>query len=169
MTMTSKARRAVLIGAAAVTLCLGAVMPATASATPAAPATANAVSEQAASPNVTPICPAGSLCFWVDQNYGGPRGQFSGDNPAWGSYPQSQCQDGSGGGPYSNGTWNDCASSLYNNGNSDAVQVWRDSNYRSDSTCVPRGTLWASLPKWQTNSGEPMNDEISSNRWVLHC
>jgi hypothetical protein len=168
MTMSSKARRAVLIGAAAVTMCLGAVLPATASATPAAPAATNAVSHGAVTPNATPLCPAGSLCFWVDQNFGGARGQLSGNNTDWGVFTQPSCQDGAGGGPYSNGTWNDCASSLFNNGNSDAVMVYRDSGYRSNSYCVPKGVSRAALPVWPSTS-EPMNDEISSNQWFRSC
>lgn len=178
-----KGPRGVLVGAVVAILGLGVVLPATAAAavspatvvspaapvSPTAPVSAGAtVSQPAASPNAMSDCPAGYLCAWVDGNFGRDRAQFAGDNEAWGLFSDPECVYPSGGGPFSNGTWNDCASSLYNHGNYDGVIVYRDNQYQSYSDCLPLGTSIQYMPFWP-NTSETMNDEISSNKWVGSC
>jgi hypothetical protein len=122
----------------------------------AAPA-ASAAQPAAMQPAAQSSCPAGYLCFWVNAGYAGAMGKFAGDNGWWGQYSQAQCQTG---------TWNDCASSLYNHGNYDAVYVYQDVNYGGGRACAARGTAWSNLTTLHFNNGAGMNDVITSNKWL---
>jgi hypothetical protein len=121
--------------------------------------------EQAASTSAQPSamqpaalssCPASNLCFWVNAGYAGNMGKFAGDNGWWGQYSQAQC---------ASGTWNDCASSLYNHGNYDAVYVYQDVNGGGGRACVAKGTAWSNLTTLHYNNGAGLNDSITSNKW----
>lgn len=127
-----------------------------ASAAPAAPAVQSAAVAGAVVPAATSSCPAGYLCFWVNAGYTGNMGKFAGNNPWWGQFSQAQCKSG---------TWNDCASSLYNHGNYDAVFVYQDINYGGGRACVARGTAWSNLTTMYSNDGHGLNDAITSNQW----
>jgi|SRR5215475_9948781 len=99
--------------AAATALCLAGATT-TAQAAPPTPASPPSTSADATGPiTVTDTsCAGGDLCFWVNINKGGAKGRVSGNNDYW-TWPQTQCQEG---------TWSNCASSIWNNGNT--CDVW---------------------------------------------
>jgi hypothetical protein len=104
-------------------------------------------------------CNAGDLCFWVDTDQRGAKGRVSGTNPAWGVFPQSQC---------ASGTWDNCASSIINNGRNCTARVFYDGNYQGRPYLdVLRGNGYINLDdhyiSWPLRT---WNDEISSNSWV---
>ena len=94
--------------------------------------------------------PSGYLCFWKDINYGGAMGKVAGNNLNFTAFRNSSCQTG---------TWNDCISSVYNNGTRCNVAIYRDANYLGGGLTVPRQTGIANLGSYG------LNDAISSNRW----
>ncbi|WP_420313611.1 peptidase inhibitor family I36 protein [Actinopolymorpha alba] len=105
-------------------------------------------------PDVTPAgyydCPAGYLCAWVDTDYRGRMGQWSGNNRHWSAFSNSTCQTGS---------WNDCASSARNNGRYCDVLMYEHAGYGGTPWLLWRG-------EGQSNLGRRgANDKISSNSW----
>ena len=101
-------------------------------------------------------CAGGDLCFWVNTNKGGAKGRVSGNNTSW-SWAQSSC---------SNGTWNNCASSIQNNGNNCTVNVFENSGYGGARLTITRGTYISDLNGyWITFPFDSWNDDIQSNRW----
>ncbi len=104
------------------------------------------------------------LCFWVSANFVGKMGALYGQNAWWANFSQPQCTTGD-----SNGTWNDCASGLYNAGSEIAV-IYQDKNYSGGRGCVVHGTTgFADLANYTWgNNGEPVNDSISSNSWTTN-
>ena len=104
-------------------------------------------------------CPSTYLCFWVNANWGGNWGKLAGPNPAWSVFGQSEC---------AGGNWNDCASALYNNGQSDQALVWQNNSYKGGYACVARGTtMYSDLANWTyANNSASLNDSISSNDWT---
>jgi hypothetical protein len=102
---------------------------------------------------VTPqaTCSAGYLCVWVNRNFGGAKRSIFSDDSDWSNNPQSQCR---------NGTWSDCASTAWNNGNFCDVQLWNLPNYRNQALLVERGEIFTDL------SAVFFNDAATSNLWV---
>jgi hypothetical protein len=101
-------------------------------------------------------CAGGDLCFWVNTNKGGAKGRVSGNNTSW-SWAQGQC---------SSGTWNNCASSIQNNGNNCTVNVFEDAGYGGHRLTLTRGTYISDLSGyWITYPFDSWNDDIQSNRW----
>jgi hypothetical protein len=101
-------------------------------------------------------CAPGDLCFWVHADKGGAKGRVSGNNTAWG-WPQASC---------ANGTWNNCASSIQNNGNNCDVNVYDFAGYSGASLRITRGTYISDLSGyWITFPFDSWNDDIQSNRW----
>lgn len=124
-----------------------------------APTAASATAPTAVQPAGASACPAGYLCFWADANFSNAMGKFAGTNDWWGAYSEAACNHSD-----SNGTWNDCASSIYNHDNYDVMTVWKDLNHTGDHQCLPLGTQWSDLTKHYYNSGgSNMNDSITSN------
>jgi len=98
----------------------------------------------------------GSLCFWVDIGWGGHKGHVAGNNGNWGVFPQAQCNGG---------TWNDCASSAFNDGNFDAVRLRQDINGGGGFFCIARGLGYSDFRKLHFSNGAGLNDAVSSNYW----
>ncbi|WP_329205796.1 peptidase inhibitor family I36 protein [Streptomyces sp. NBC_00683] len=108
-------------------------------------------------------CTAGNLCFWVNDNWNDGPGRLYGDNPDWGVYSHSTCQTG---------TWADCASSVYNNGNSCTATVYYLENYRAPKLTISRQSGYSSLSAVQLGYDDDgnwvpgnWNDNIRSNKW----
>ncbi len=103
-------------------------------------------------------CNAGDLCFWVDINQKGAKGRVNGTNAAWGVFRQGTCQSG---------TWDNCASSIINNGRSCTARVWADGDFNGAALEVLRGNGYINLTDhyitWPIRN---WNDEISSNDWI---
>jgi hypothetical protein len=123
--------------------------------------TATAATATAAPQTVPAGCGSGNFCFWNNANFNDGPGQVSGNNANFTVFSHSSC-------PY--GTWNDCISSVYNNGTSGlGVNVYRDANYLGPSFCVSDNSGYAYLPTYYTNTTVVLNDSISSNKWTTAC
>jgi hypothetical protein len=110
----------------------------------------SAASEMVSAQTAPAGCPSGYLCFWKDINYGGAMGKVAGNNLNFTAFRNTSCQTG---------TWNDCISSVYNNGARCTVAIYRDANYLGGGLTVPRQTGISNLGTYG------LNDAISSNRW----
>lgn len=107
-------------------------------------------------------CPATYLCVWVNINYSLGPARFAGNNDHWSAFHSDACQVKS---------WNDCASSGFNNGTSGlGVEVWRDTYYKGAPACLPKGWHHPDFTKlvWPGTSFT-FNDSISSNKWTDLC
>ncbi|MFI0901566.1 peptidase inhibitor family I36 protein [Streptomyces sp. NPDC020983] len=138
-------RLAGTVAALAAALCLGW---GTGAATPAA----------AAAPRVT-ACPVagGYACFWVDINRGGAMGKVAGTN-----HDYRNLKNSSGCTAYP-GTWNDCISSVENQGTSCTVYFYSDADYHGTRHSVSIGDRVNNVG---TGFHDPaFNDAISSNNW----
>ncbi|GIH16862.1 peptidase inhibitor family I36 protein [Rugosimonospora africana] len=105
-------------------------------------------------------CPSGDFCFWVDINFGKFYGELSAKNADWTKLPNPQCRTGN---------WNDCASSVDNQGVNCTAVGWWDTGYQGHYIFVSRGETLSDLTwyAWvDTNHQEHLwNDAISSNSW----
>lgn len=101
-------------------------------------------------------CPRGYVCFWVNPNFGGAMGKLAGNNLDWSAFGQSQC---------ASGTWDDCASSTFNNGNDCAVDLYTGKAYTGHNLWEQRGSYRANLSLDRDPDGKPFNDRFSSNVW----
>ena len=102
-------------------------------------------------------CPLQYACFWVNANYTGTMGEVEGNNP---DYLNLKNTSGCTAFP---GTWNDCISSVWNNGKDCTVYFWTDANYegRYHSLALKDG-----VANVGTGYNDPsFNDSISSNSW----
>ncbi|WP_405853862.1 peptidase inhibitor family I36 protein [Streptomyces sp. NBC_01515] len=108
-------------------------------------------------------CSAGNFCFWNNSYYGDGPGQVSGNNSNYTVFPHSSC-------PYQ--TWNDCISSVYNDGTSGlGVAVYLDAgdSRTSASWCVPDNVGYTLLPQYYPGTTTVLNDSISANFWTSAC
>jgi hypothetical protein len=106
---------------------------------------------------------SGDLCWWVGAEETGVMHPVRDAITNWMSQKEPTClnQDFD-----SNGTWNDCASTLYNANGSYGAQVYQNSQDLGDGYCVPPGTLVYNLVNTPfAGTATNMNDQISSNRW----
>ena len=148
-----------LVVAAAAMLGIGLGSAGPAQAAPAAPT----VSADTASPRALTGCNSGNLCFWNGINFNDGPGQVAGNNQDWRLFPKQTC-------PSPGHTWSDCVSSLFNNGNFDAVDVYQNINYGGAAACIAKGTGFADLTQFvYPNTTINMNDTISSNFWFPAC
>ncbi|MEV0183472.1 peptidase inhibitor family I36 protein [Streptomyces sp. NPDC050625] len=97
-------------------------------------------------------CPSSYFCFWVNAGYSDGPGKLSGKNSDWSAFGHSSCPSG---------TWNDCASSDYNNGVSCDAVVWTGKSYGGTGGWVPKGT--------GGNFNSTFNDAVSSNSWGVYA
>lgn len=108
------------------------------------------------------------FCFWVNSGYGGNMGKFAGPNPNWGLFKDSECVYPAAAHD-ADGTWNDCASSGYNDGTSgDAVVVYQNTNMGGEDACLPdHSTAYSDFASYTYGDGSAsLNDSISSNSWT---
>jgi hypothetical protein len=131
-----------------------------ATAPPPAAAAAATSATQLAEPTSCASHP-GDLCIYNNAGYKDGPGLFAGDNANWTQFPHTSCPKG---------TWNDCVSSLWNNGNVDAVSLYENANYGMPGACWVKGTGASDLngldyPGTNIN----MNDTFSSNYWFANC
>ncbi|MFF8675997.1 peptidase inhibitor family I36 protein [Streptomyces sp. NPDC015242] len=104
-------------------------------------------------------CPvdSGYACFWVNNYRGGTMGKVSGDNENYRNLSNS-----SGCTRYP-GTWNDCISSVENQGRQCTVYFWTDANYQGRYHSLSIGDRVNDMAVgWNDAS---FNDAISSNHW----
>ncbi|MFG2126025.1 peptidase inhibitor family I36 protein [Streptomyces sp. NPDC048710] len=104
-------------------------------------------------------CPqdSGYACFWVNSYRGGTMGKVSGNNTNYMNVSNS-----SGCTAYP-GTWNDCISSIENQGRSCKVYFWTDANYQGRYHSLSIGDR---VDDFAVGYHDPdFNDSISSNHW----
>lgn len=98
-------------------------------------------------------CTATNVCFWVHANFVDGPGRLSGTNPDWRAFGHASC---------GGGTWNNCASSVYNNGSRCWADLWDGFNYTlgaRGSLSLNRGVGITNLVPWD------FDNAISSNSW----
>jgi hypothetical protein len=144
---------AVVVGGLLVAAALFAAPPAGHAAPPASSTTSTVDSRPLVGPS---DCPSTYLCFWVHPGWNGRMGKFSGRNDNWGWYSQPQC---------AGGTWNDCASAIWNNGRSCEAVVHEHPNQGGANWVINRNTGSDNLAFNGKPTGGNWNDVISSNRW----
>jgi hypothetical protein len=104
---------------------------------------------------------AGFACFWVNINFTGTRGRVEGNNSNYLNLSNSS------GCTRFPGTWNDCISSIRNDGTQCTVWFWTNANYQGRAHSLARGDEvpnFASAPP-VGYSDPAFNDSISSNHW----
>lgn len=107
-------------------------------------------------------CNPGQLCVWVNTSYNGGPGRFTGNNSNWNNFPHTSCTY--------NGTWNNCASSGFNDGTTGlGVQLWETIGYADGVFCMPQGTQIANFGNRTFNNGHSLNDRVSANFWTSAC
>ncbi|WP_189056382.1 peptidase inhibitor family I36 protein [Longimycelium tulufanense] len=112
------------------------------------PAAAPGAQETEVTAQPRPSCPRGWVCFWTKHGFRGHRGKVAGNNRNWQAFPERYCRSG---------TWDNCASSAYNNGRTHHVRFYQHPNYRGRGINIYKGQSRSSLG-W-------MNDRTSSNKW----
>ncbi|WP_269854727.1 peptidase inhibitor family I36 protein [Streptomyces sp. RPT161] len=106
--------------------------------------------------NTCPVS-SGYACFWVDSYRGGAMGKVSGNNSNYMNLSNS-----SGCTAYP-GTWNDCISSIENQGTQCTVYFWTDAGYTGRYHSLSIGDR---VDDFATGYNDPsFNDSISSNHW----
>ena len=97
------------------------------------------------------------LCWWVGANQTGKMHPVRDAISDWRTQKEATCPSG---------TWNDCASPLYNDSSSRAAWVYYSASDEGNYACLAPGTYVANLAEsYYANSVVFMNDTISSNRW----
>jgi len=120
-------------------------------------ATAQASPTASAAPAVQNDCNMpGSVCIWENVFFKGEEGHFSGNNGNWGN-------DLPGGTDCSSGSWNDCASSIFNNKSADAVNLWENAGDTGGHFCVAPMTGYSDFTKHQFSNGDALNDAVSAD------
>jgi hypothetical protein len=104
-----------------------------------------------------PSCVTGYLCAYEDKTFNGARGMFGGPNPDWSVFSKS-----------TGGTWDNVASSAYDNGTDSTRLACMFAGYNyspstpGDWVCFRIGGSSDDL------SFYGMNNRTSSNNWPTH-
>jgi hypothetical protein len=161
----------ILAGVAAVTLMVAPAAAANA-ATPSPSAPTGTTSTTAATPlSSFHDCPVNDLCWWEDRNQVGPMHPVRDAIFAWTTQTLPIETTGTCGGT----TWDDCASTLYNNRAGFGAQVYSEPYPKGGSPsnsdpgfCLQPGSQMAfDLTKvhYSNEVTLSLNDTISANRW----
>src|SRR5262249_39547879 len=101
-------------------------------------------------------CGSGALCFWRGNNTpGGTQGpgQLAGRESKLAVVSHPSCQTG---------TWNNCASYAFNNGNNCTAVMWDGTGY----TFGAAGAVWIDRGFGVDLTTLGFNDKASSNSWI---
>lgn len=111
-------------------------------------------------------CPAKRLCWWVDAKQVGVMHAVRDAIYAWTTQTEPSC---------GSGTWDDCASTLYNNNAGYGAQVYSEPYPKGGSPsssdpgyCLEPGShvaLDLTTVHYSNETTLSLNDTISSNRW----
>jgi hypothetical protein len=100
-------------------------------------------------------CPSLHGCGWVNSQFGTPMGQWAGPNAKFSIFGQPNCQEGN---------WNDCISSIDNNGSQCRINWWWDIGHNSGNVWrLNRGYAYSNLNP--DPAGRNANDKFSSDDW----
>ena len=101
---------------------------------------------------------AGATCIWINANYGSEQADFFGTNP---NFTKIDCAN-----PLNclpDGTWNDEASSGYNDGGGSFNAIlWQNASYSGNDECMKVKVATSNTEDFP-NFG--FNDQASSNSW----
>lgn len=130
-----------------------------------------AVQQPAQAATVQPMssisdCPSGDLCWWVDANQVGKMHPVRDAIYDWRTQTETAC---------GSGTWDDCASTLYNNKAGYGAQVYSEPYAKGGSPsssdpgyCLEPGShvaLNLTTVHYTNETTLSLNDTISANRW----
>jgi hypothetical protein len=113
--------------------------------------------------NAVPSCASGWNCVYANANYGDGPGMFQGTTHSWtGLSSGGACVAGStANSDDTNGSWNDCASSIVSNESTHEF-FWQNAGCTGWSIGTSAGTQIPNLAKVMMNGGNA-NDAISAN------
>jgi hypothetical protein len=101
------------------------------------------------------------LCWWVGANQTGKMHPVRDAISDWTTQKEPTCTTGD-----SNGTWNDCASTLYNDNSSYGAWLFYGHDDNVPDFCMVPGSYLGDLTKYDYGTtGVVINDTISSNSW----
>lgn len=106
-------------------------------------------------------CDPGSFCVWVNPNYSDGPGQWPNNASTYFAWDHDNCG-------WVNGyTWNNCASSVFNNGQNCNIQLYDDVNYGTGRGYynLQKGGHLANLKLDKMTDGKPMDNRLSSHKW----
>ncbi len=150
MTWRPAGTRAAVLAAAVPILMTGlyAVTTVTAQASPATAKAAPAVQNDCNMP--------GSVCIWQSIGFKGEKGSFTGSNGNWAT-------ELPGGALCQKKSWNDCASSVFNNKSGNAVNLWQNISDKGGFFCVTPMTGYSDFTQHTFSNGDPLNDAVSAD------
>jgi Peptidase inhibitor family I36 len=97
------------------------------------------------------------ICWWVGANMTGKMHPVRDAISNWTTQKEASC---------AGGTWNDCASTLYNDNASYGAFFFYSANDSGSNFCMTPGTYLGNLTQYDyAGSTIPINDTISSNSW----
>jgi hypothetical protein len=97
------------------------------------------------------------VCWWVGANQTGKMHPVRDAISNWKTQKEPTCPSG---------TWNDCASTLYNDNSSFGAFFFYNAGDSGSNFCMPPGTYLNDLTKYDyAGTTIPINDTISSNSW----
>jgi hypothetical protein len=102
---------------------------------------------------------SGRLCFWPAANYEGQPGWVLDSNANWANFTDSANRCGASVG------WNDCISSIRNEGLRCEAVIWEHPNMGGSNFVINRETFVDNLANRGKPSGGTWNDVVSSNSW----
>jgi hypothetical protein len=97
------------------------------------------------------------VCWWAGANQTGKMHPVRDAISNWATQKEGTCPSG---------TWNDCASTLYNDNSSYGAFFFYNSGDGPPDFCMPPGTYLNDLTQYDyAGTTVPINDTISSNSW----
>jgi hypothetical protein len=110
-------------------------------------------------PAAMSACGSGNFCAWVNSNFNDGPGQWAGNASNYTDWGHDNCGLGS------LWTWDNCASSVFNNGQHCNLTFYDGINYTGAYYNLPRGSYLANMTLDRMSDGQNANDRISSHRW----
>lgn len=101
------------------------------------------------------------VCWWVGANQTGKMHPVRDAISNWTTQKEPTCQTG---------TWNDCASTLYNDNSKYGAFFFYNINDGPPDFCMLPGSYLGNLTQYDyAGTTVPINDTISSNSWSAGC
>jgi hypothetical protein len=104
-------------------------------------------------------CPSSWFCVWVDVDFVGGPGKWQGNESNYTNWLHGGC------GVRSLWTWDNCASSVFNNGQSCNLTFYDGINFAGAWYNLPRGSFLAFMTQDLMSDQANANDRISSHKW----
>lgn len=103
-------------------------------------------------------CPLSWFCVWNNTNFSDGPGKWQNNEWRYTNWRHDSCP---------NKSWNDCASSLYNHGQSCKVTFYENIDFGPGAFFyqLPRGSYLANLALDKWSDGTSPNNKISSHQW----